>query len=58
MSDVADVESIAVTALPLGVAAIFFWWAAVWAPYGVPVAKTILSGVAWKEAAVAKEAKR
>ena len=45
----------AYTALPLGVGAIFFWWMAVWVPVGVPVAQVILKGVAWKEAASAKE---
>ena len=42
------------TAVPLGLGAIAFWWACVWMPLGVPVAKTILAGVAWKEAASKK----
>lgn len=42
------------TAVPLGVGSIFFWWAAVWMPVGFPEAKTIVAGVAWKEAASKK----
>ena len=41
-------------AVPLGLGAIIFWWAGVWMPLGLPVAKTILAGVAWKEAASEK----
>ena len=39
----------------LGLFAIVFWWAAVWIPVGAPVAKVIIAGVTWKEAALAKE---
>ena len=45
----------AYTAVPLGIGAIFFWWAVVWSAVGVPVSKTIIAGVAWKEEGEAKK---
>ena len=45
------------TAVPLGIGAVVFWWAVVWSAVGVPVSRTIIAGVAWKEEGEAKNKK-